>query len=89
MNRPTIFRRTALGLALAGLATLASTARPALAEDRAPHPGPEVYAAACTSKAEGTACSVTLHGHELHGICASDRKTPQLACRPSPPRPRS
>ena len=88
MNRSTMFRRAVFGFALAGVATLISTARPALADDRAPRPGPEVYAAACTSKAEGTACSVTQRGREMHGICAADRRSPQLACRPSPPRPR-
>ena len=89
MNRFLLLRRAVFGVALAGVAVLgASTARPALAQDRAPRLPAEVYAA-CTSKAEGTACTVALRGRELQGICASDRKDPQLACRPSPPRPRT
>jgi hypothetical protein len=81
-----VFRRAVSGFALAGIAALASTSHPALAQDRTQRLPAEVYAA-CTSKSEGTACTVAVHGRELHGICASDRKGPQLACRPSPPRP--
>jgi len=89
MNHVLILRRAVFGFTLAGIAALgASTARPALAQDRTPRLPAEVYAA-CTSKTEGTACTVALHGRELQGICASGRKDPQLACRPGPPRPRS
>jgi hypothetical protein len=87
MNRVLIFRRAVFGFALAGIAVLASTARPALAQDRTPHLPAELYVA-CASKSAGTACSVTLHGREIHGVCGSDRKEPQLTCRPDPPRPR-
>jgi hypothetical protein len=82
-----VFRRAVSGFAIAGIA-LASTSHPALAQDRTQRLPAEVYAA-CTSKSEGTACSVAVHGRELHGICAFGRKEPQLACRPSPPRPHS
>jgi hypothetical protein len=88
MNRVMIFRRSVSLFALAGIAALASTARPALAQDRAPRLPAEVYSA-CASKSQGTACTVAVHGREFQGICATDRKDPQLACRPSPPRPRS
>ncbi|MGD0526730.1 MAG: hypothetical protein ABSE49_16410 [Polyangiaceae bacterium] len=88
MNRPVFVRRTVFGLALAGVAALASTAGPAFAQDHASRLPAELYAA-CASKSAGTACTAALRGRELHGVCSSDRNEPALSCRPAPPRPRS
>lgn len=62
----------------------------ALAEERRgpprgepPTPPPEAYSA-CTSAAEGEACTVTLRDRTIDGICVLD-KDDELFCRPDHP----
>ena len=71
-------------LYMTGAASLAIAAQ---AEGPPPLP-PEAYAA-CESKAEGDACMVQIHEHEVHGKCAPDREGKGLFCRPEgmPPAP--
>lgn len=88
MKLASLSRRTVLGLTLAGCATLASASRPALAQEPTSRLRAEAYAA-CESKAQGNACSVEARGRTFQGICAPGRQEARLACRPSPPRPRS
>ncbi len=87
MNRPIFGRLTSLRFTLAAATVLASASAPAFAQERVSRLPAELYAA-CTAKSAGTACTAAVHGRELHGICSSDRREPELACRPAPPRPR-
>jgi hypothetical protein len=84
----TSFRQSVFGFVLAGCAAFAAMPRTALAEDRAPRLPSEAYAA-CSSKAEGNACSVEVRARGFQGVCAVDHDAQKLACRPAPPRPRS
>jgi hypothetical protein len=75
------------GPAIAGLVTLAS-----LASAQQPPPGPprqpppEAFAA-CESKSDGDTCTVSFHGHEIHGVCTTESEGKRLFCRPTEPPP--
>jgi hypothetical protein len=83
-----------LGAASALAATLALTTALVLADEPAPPPGapplpPEAYAA-CDSKADGDACTVTIRDHQIDGVCRPAPSDKRLFCLPKglpPPRP--
>ena len=52
-----------------------------------PPPLPAEAYTACDSKAEGDACTVTMHDHTIRGTCATMPKETKLHCRPSGPPP--
>ncbi len=71
-------------LALSAVTTLLAVA--VAAEADPPAPPAEAYTA-CDSKAEGDACTVTIHEHTITGTCATLPKETKLHCRPSGPPP--
>jgi len=71
-------------LALSAVTALLAIA--VAAEADPPAPPAEAYTA-CDSKAEGDACTVTMHEHTITGTCATLPKETKLHCRPSGPPP--
>ena len=72
--------------AVAAISLLALSA--AAQTDRPPPQGPppEAYAA-CATKAQGDACSVSLRDATVTGVCAQDLQSQSLFCRPDRPPP--
>jgi hypothetical protein len=74
--------------ALASTATLLALAPfgSAIAEPHAPPSPPREAFDACSNAKDGDACAVSVHGHEVKGICAPFRDQ-GLVCRPAGPPP--
>ncbi len=49
------------------------------------HKPPEAAFAACKDLSEGAACTVTVHEHQLDGVCKKAHEDERLVCAPPHP----